>query len=618
MTPTQITTAVSGAPAEPGQSGVFSGQGKKGGVFTGLMKALQHHLKTGADQGGAVAQGKSAKVDILASLLKGKHGAEIAALLAKLGQGAGKLDSKALAGLSPQALAALKQALLLLQSATNLPSGDGKVDIVAQIKAALKAIPAGKGDLPQSDKKGHAAKVENGSSLEVALVALGVQVTQTPTHHGGASKTKGETAAELLAADLAGKGKSKNGKIAMGAQDKKATTAQANADKANAAPVNAAPVNAGKGTTTAPVNAGKATTVQASVDQSTTIQTNTGKSTTAQANTDKATTAQSTTDKATTVQTSVDQSATIQSTAGKSATIQANTGKTTTVQATTAQATPNSGEILATSHDPRGQGNVVAGDATQAVNPAGQQKVATGGDSSQGDDGIAASLLKQGAAMATNNAAHADSTASSSRLAQQAVLHAQSSQQHAGDNHQKGNNSSQNNFDGLINTLHQDQATATKGAGFAAQMGSYRAHPSWSPAEAMMKLGKAAADGSMRLELQLEPAHLGKIHVSIQSDANKQVQMHITVDNVAGRTALDQNMGQLRSALAQQGLDLGSFSMDLSSQGQQGQQNSSGSRFSKNEDTTFTLQTDEIQVERHGTIETGHNRAATGRLSILA
>ncbi len=95
--------------------------------------------------------------------------------------------------------------------------------------------------------------------------------------------------------------------------------------------------------------------------------------------------------------------------------------------------------------------------------------------------------------------------------------------------------------------------------------------PSMSLFDSMNHIAQSAKNGQTRLEIQLEPHNLGKIQISLQSDAGKQLQVHMVVDQGMTRAALEQQLPQLRSALAQQGFDLSGFSM-----GSQDQQASSG------------------------------------------
>lgn len=90
--------------------------------------------------------------------------------------------------------------------------------------------------------------------------------------------------------------------------------------------------------------------------------------------------------------------------------------------------------------------------------------------------------------------------------------------------------------------------------------------PVFSPFDSMNYIAQSAKNGQTRIEIQLDPANLGKIQISLQSDASKQLQVHIIVDQSMTRAALEQQLPQLRSALAQQGFDLSGFSMDSRNQ----------------------------------------------------
>ena len=96
----------------------------------------------------------------------------------------------------------------------------------------------------------------------------------------------------------------------------------------------------------------------------------------------------------------------------------------------------------------------------------------------------------------------------------------------------------------------------------------------WSVTAAMQEIGRAASQERYRLELNLDPAHLGKIKVYLDSDANKQIQVHLVVDQNTSRQIIEQHLPALRQALAQHGLDMGGFSMD-SQQNQDGQASAS-------------------------------------------
>jgi flagellar hook-length control protein FliK len=98
----------------------------------------------------------------------------------------------------------------------------------------------------------------------------------------------------------------------------------------------------------------------------------------------------------------------------------------------------------------------------------------------------------------------------------------------------------------------------------------------WSVAAAMQQISHAAGQGKFQMELTLTPAHLGKVRVFLDSDANKQIQVHFIIDQPASRQTIEQHLPVLRQALVDQGLNMDSFSMESSGQhtdNQQDQQN---------------------------------------------
>ena len=84
--------------------------------------------------------------------------------------------------------------------------------------------------------------------------------------------------------------------------------------------------------------------------------------------------------------------------------------------------------------------------------------------------------------------------------------------------------------------------------------------------DSMSHIAQSAKNGQTKLEIQLDPAHLGKIQITLQTDASKQLQVHMVVDQGTTRAAIDQQLPVLRAALAQQGFDLSGFSMGSQSQ----------------------------------------------------
>ena len=166
----------------------------------------------------------------------------------------------------------------------------------------------------------------------------------------------------------------------------------------------------------------------------------------------------------------------------------------------------------------------------------------------------------------------------------------------------------------LLTDSSRADLKGVRGADFSAHM-NYKTAQVYRPAEVMLEIARSAKDGAMKLELQLEPAHLGKVQITLQSDAAKQLQVHIAVDQAVSRQMLEQHLPQLRMALAQQGLDLGHFSMGMSSQGGENTSSESGhSPFSE-----FSNLNEVPGDEQDGSsVRLGINSASDGRISILA
>ncbi|MBL4759852.1 MAG: flagellar hook-length control protein FliK [Mariprofundaceae bacterium] len=149
---------------------------------------------------------------------------------------------------------------------------------------------------------------------------------------------------------------------------------------------------------------------------------------------------------------------------------------------------------------------------------------------------------------------------------------------------------------------------------FAMQM-AYRSAASFKPSDAMIEISKAAKDGTMRLDLMLEPATLGKIQVSLQMDANKQIQVHLLVDQQASRQVLEQQLPQLRQILSDQGLNLSGFTMDMNSQQQDGEKSSH--EFAGGSGSPAQGESDFLP-QQQASLRMGVNVADDGSLSILA
>ncbi|NWF37309.1 hypothetical protein F3F93_11235 [Mariprofundus sp. KV] len=114
-----------------------------------------------------------------------------------------------------------------------------------------------------------------------------------------------------------------------------------------------------------------------------------------------------------------------------------------------------------------------------------------------------------------------------------------------------------------------------------------KAAPVMSVFDSMNHIAHSASNGQTKLEIQLDPAHLGKIQITLQTDASKQLQVHMVVDQGTTRAAIDQQLPVLRAALAQQGFDLSGFSMGSQSQesGFGSDSSGSGSAFAKSDET---------------------------------
>ena len=95
----------------------------------------------------------------------------------------------------------------------------------------------------------------------------------------------------------------------------------------------------------------------------------------------------------------------------------------------------------------------------------------------------------------------------------------------------------------------------------------------WTVAAAMQQIGQqAATQGKFKMELTLTPEHLGKVQVFVDSDVNRQIQVHLVVDQATSRQSIEQHLPVLKQALADQGLNMDSFSMASSEQGNGNQQ----------------------------------------------
>ncbi|MDX8391276.1 MAG: flagellar hook-length control protein FliK [Mariprofundaceae bacterium] len=168
-------------------------------------------------------------------------------------------------------------------------------------------------------------------------------------------------------------------------------------------------------------------------------------------------------------------------------------------------------------------------------------------------------------------------------------------------------NTRQDAADSRFSGLLQTEARPPNGFD-ANQLAARPTHPV-KALEAMQQIAQSARDGITRLELQLEPAHLGKVHISLQTDAAKQLQMHLTVEHGMTRQVIEQHMPQLRTALEQQGLSLDQFSLQTGSQQQHAQDQSSSAQMnSQHQQSDAAAEQSNMPIDIQA--------AAHGRLSI--
>ncbi|OIO70856.1 MAG: hypothetical protein AUJ57_07905 [Zetaproteobacteria bacterium CG1_02_53_45] len=178
-----------------------------------------------------------------------------------------------------------------------------------------------------------------------------------------------------------------------------------------------------------------------------------------------------------------------------------------------------------------------------------------------------------------------------------------------------GQSSDRGHQDGrTMSAMGSEARSGTTSAAGNTQFQSYLSNktaPAMSIFDSMNHVAQSASNGQTKLEIQLDPLHLGKIQISLQTDANKHLQVHMIVDQGTTRAAIEQQLPALKAALAQQGLDLSGFSMGSRDQGQgYGSENGShrSSFQSANNDSGIT----EIQSTQQP------GRTSEGRLSILA
>ena len=115
--------------------------------------------------------------------------------------------------------------------------------------------------------------------------------------------------------------------------------------------------------------------------------------------------------------------------------------------------------------------------------------------------------------------------------------------------------------------------------------------------------------GGAEMRLQLQPADLGEIELRVRT-AEAAVRGELVVSNPEVKQLLEQNLGRLRDALAQQGLNLEGFSVDVGgqsafaeSQGEFGHQTSSSARAQGNEVAEVTPASSAVRMPDSGDVD---------------
>ncbi len=211
---------------------------------------------------------------------------------------------------------------------------------------------------------------------------------------------------------------------------------------------------------------------------------------------------------------------------------------------------PGKGQKIATS----AQANKLRGEKTDVQAKAETINVAAGAQLQQGKQPIHA-------APGQNNAAPVVTSATV-----QANISDGSLKDSGSGSSDKGNQEGRT-ISALAGDAKSTGSASTNNANFQSYLTGKTA-PTMSVFDSMKHIAHSAANGQNKLEIQLDPANLGKIQISLQTDAAKNLQVHMIVDQGTTRAALEQQLPALRAALSQQGFDLSGFSMG--SNGQQG------------------------------------------------
>ncbi len=162
-------------------------------------------------------------------------------------------------------------------------------------------------------------------------------------------------------------------------------------------------------------------------------------------------------------------------------------------------------------------------------------------------------------------------------------------------------------------TAAQTDGTATSSP--VASHGPSRMFGPMHALDAVRQIALSAAQGHTRLDIQLEPAHLGKLHVSLQTDAAKQLVVHIAAEQSAAQQVIQQHLPQLRAALESQGMQPGAFSLSAG-MGGEGQMSGQGGQTSHQPQPFRGTPVAAEAISEAPTERPTQPRSAGGRLSI--
>ncbi|WDP89808.1 MAG: flagellar hook-length control protein FliK [Desulfobacter sp.] len=104
---------------------------------------------------------------------------------------------------------------------------------------------------------------------------------------------------------------------------------------------------------------------------------------------------------------------------------------------------------------------------------------------------------------------------------------------------------------------------------------SERALPSYVTNQVNRSIVRAVNNGESTLKIQLKPAELGRLMLTIDNSGNS-IKVSILTENQAAKDILASNVNELRTTLASAGISLDSFDVDMSSDFRQSMANAGG------------------------------------------